>query len=146
MKALRSTVAVAVVTALTSLAHADAPLISCSGWVCGDPGPRAYSYHVDAVSYPMMEFRVGTNDLDIDNYKAVLSPPGWNFTVEEVPMSHLCASCGDHTPHGEVSPGPCWCLTAGSVRWWTDDHELAVEVFTFGYDHYWLPEVWYLRN
>jgi len=39
-----------------------------------------------------------------------------------------------------VSTGPCKCLTTGRVRWWTDDPGHAVEFFTFGYDHCYLPE------
>jgi len=85
----------------------------------------------------MMEFRVGTNDLNPAHYTDILIPPGWSFAVEEVPMSH---AHGVHTPHGEVSPGPCFCQTAGSVHWWTDDPALAVELFIFGYDHSWTPE------
>jgi len=104
---------------------------------CGGIGPTFYAYDIDSGSYPMMEFRVGTNDLNPENYTNVLSPEGWFFTVEERGMSH---AHGIHTPHGEVSPGPCYCLTAGSVFWWTDDPSLAVEFFTFGYDHTWLPE------
>ena len=64
----------------------------------------------------------------------VLTPPGWNFAVEEVWMQH---SHDNFTYHGFISPGPCWCLTHGRVRWWTDDPGLAVEVFTFGFDHPW---------
>lgn len=140
MKSLRRIAVAVMVGALASSAVADAPMIFCSGWRCGDPGPRSYSYHVDAVSYPMMEFRVGTNDVYTPNYHNVLIPPGWNFAVEEEPMSHCCDTCGDHTPHGQISPGPCYCLTLGSVHWWTDNPDEAVEVFTFGFDHFWPPE------
>ena len=85
----------------------------------------------------MMEFRTGTNDLNPSRYTHVLKPVGWHFAVEQVPMLHIHGVC---TPHGELSPGPCRCLTAGSVRWSTDDPRLAVEFFTFGYDHPWFPE------
>ena len=64
-------------------------------------------------------------------------PTGWSFAVEQVGMHH---AHGVFTPHGELSPGPCWCLTAGSVHWWTDDPAYAVEFFTFGFDHEWAPE------
>jgi hypothetical protein len=117
---------------------ADAPLFFCEGGACGYDEPiRAYRYRIDSGSYPIMEFRVGTNDLDALNYLDVLRPPGWHFAVQDQPMPH---SHGDCTPHGEVSPGPCWCLTAGSAVWWTDDPTLAVEFFTFGYNHTWTPE------
>jgi hypothetical protein len=85
----------------------------------------------------MMEFTVGTNDLNPDNYSNVLTPPGWNFAVEEVWMSHGHAV---FAYHGELSDGPCWCLTDGRVRWWTDDPADAVEFFTFGFDHPWVGE------
>jgi hypothetical protein len=39
-----------------------------------------------------------------------------------------------------VSLGPCWCLTLGCVRWWTDDPAYAVELFTFGFNHPYPPE------
>jgi hypothetical protein len=47
---------------------------------------------------------------------------------------------GVKTPHGEISPGPCRCLTEGAARWWTEDPKFAVEFFTFGYDHPWSSE------
>ena len=49
-------------------------------------------------------------------------------------------ACGLHAAHGEVSQGPCYSLTPGSVHWWTDDPALAIESFTFGYQHPWSPE------
>ncbi|UCD73823.1 MAG: hypothetical protein JSV91_08485 [Phycisphaerales bacterium] len=137
MNALRNISAVAVLASLTSVAAADAPLVWCTGWVCGGSGPRSYSYFVDSVSYPMMEFRVGTNDLDPEHYLHVLIPEGWQFGVEQMPTGH---AHGLHAGHGEMSDGPCYCLTAGSVHWWTDDPDLAVEQFTFGFDHVWPPE------
>jgi len=137
MRALLRIAAVLAACCLGSLASADAPLIYCVGSACGGDGPTAFAYDVDSASYPMIEFRVGTNDLDPDNYTNVLTPEGWNFAVEHEGMSH---AHGLHTPHGEVSPGPCYCLTAGSVHWWTDDPEYAVEWFTFGFDHPWSSE------
>ena len=85
-------------------AVADAPMIHCAGNGCGGTGPTAYAYDIDSGSYPMMAFRVGTNDLNPGNYTGVLIPPGWSFAIEEAPMSH---AHGVQTPHGEVSPGPC---------------------------------------
>ena len=137
MKTLLRMILVLAVSTLGSSAFADAPLIHCVGAGCGGIGPTAYAYDIDSASYPMMDFRIGTNDMNPAHYMNVLIPPGWSFAVEERPMSHLH---GVHTPHGEVSPGPCWCQTAGSVHWWTENPEFAVEFFTFGYDHTWKPE------
>jgi len=123
---------VALVVCWASSVLADAPLVFCTGYACGGDASTAYAYEVDSVSYPMMEFRVGTNDLNPEHYTNVLVPPGWHFAVEDVPTMH---AHGTHTPHGEVSPGPCWCLTAGSVHWWAEDSALPVEMFTFGFDH-----------
>ncbi len=135
-KTLRIT-AVLCLTYMGASAKGDAPLVYCTGTESGGSGPRQYAYQVDSVSYPMIEFRVGTSDLDPDHYGGVLAPPGWNFTVEPRTMGHVR---GLKTPHGEVSPGPCRCLTEGSARWWTDDPALAVEYFVFGYDHPWSSE------
>ncbi len=125
------------VLCLGSMAMADAPLVYCKGAVCGEGGPRAYAYHVDSPGYPMMEFEVGTNYLKPEHYNNVLSPPGWRFTVEDKGMSH---DHGGFTSHGRVSPGPCKCLTAGRVHWWTKDPQYAIESFTFGFDLRWNPE------
>ncbi len=116
---------------------ADAPLIYCECSQGEYHGPGYYAYYVDSASYPMMEFTVGTNDLNPDNYFNVLTPPGWNFAVEDVGMSH---SCGLFAYHGEYSEGPCYSLTAGRVRWWTDDPDYAVEFFTFAFYHPWVAE------
>lgn len=116
---------------------ADAPLVYCQCSQGDHLGPGQYTYCVDSASYPMMEFVVGTNDLDPANYLNVLTPPGWNFAVEEVGMSHGHAV---FAYHDELSDGPCYCLTAGRVRWWTDDPTYAVESFTFGFDHPWVAE------
>jgi len=126
-----------VAVCLASPARPDAPLIYCVGTESGGGGPKRYAYEVDSASYPMMDFRVGTNDLKIERYTNVLVPQGWHFTVEPVTMSHIH---GVKTPHGKVSPGPCRCLTAGSAYWWTDLPEHTVEFFTFGYDHPWISE------
>ena len=129
----------------SSVAIADAPLIYCTGTESGGDGPRLYSYYVDAASFPMIEFCVGTNDLDLDNYTDILIPEGWSFAIEPEPMSHMC---GVSTPHGRVSPGPCRCLTLGTAHWWVKDPEYAVEHFVFGYDHPWASEDvgWTLRT
>jgi hypothetical protein len=132
-----------IVLMLGSLAHGaqrDAPQVFCNGWVCGGTGMPMYNYVIDSTGQPVMEFRVGSNDLNPAHYANVLIPDGWDFAIEVVPMNHLCASCGDHTPHGADSTGPCWCLTLCSVHWWTDDPENAVEHFTFGFDHIWPAE------
>jgi len=116
--------------------YADAPLIFDVGNGCGGDGPRNYAYQIDSVSYPMIEFRIGTNDLNPLHYTDVLVPDGWHFAIEKETMSHWCEGA---TPHGEVSEGPCRCLTAGSAYWWTDNPDYAVETFTFGFDHPWNP-------
>jgi len=64
------------VSALGSSAFADAPLIHCVGIGCGGIGPTTYAYDIDSRSYPMMDFRVGTNDLNSVHYMNVLIPPG----------------------------------------------------------------------
>jgi hypothetical protein len=120
-----------------SWAWADAPMIFDTGDGCGAADPVLYSYLVDSVSYPMMEFRVGTNDLDTTNYWDVVMPPGWQFAVEPNPMHHACGLC---TEVGEMPEGPCYGFTPGHVRWWTDDPELAVEYFTFSFYHPWSGE------
>ena len=137
MNGIRLIAAAASLVCLGSSAMADAPLIYCTGSGCSSNGLRIYAYTVDSVSYPMMEFRVGTNDLNPSRYTNVLAPPGWQFALEATPMHH---DHGVHTPHGQLPTGPCWCMTVGSARWWTDDPQLAVEDFTFGYDHPWPSE------
>lgn len=125
----------AAAVALAQAARGDAPLIDChcqaQAW------PPYYAYHVDAASFPMLEFVVGTNDLNPANYAQVISPPGWRFTVEPTGLGH---SCGLFTPHGQVPPPNCESLTLGRVRWWTDDPALAVESFTFAFSHPWPAE------
>jgi len=128
---------VAVWALLSTWASADAPLIGCIGTESGGNGPRLYAYEVDSASYPMVQFMVGTNDLDSRHYTNVLIPPGWRFAVEPVPMAHMHTT---KTPHGRVSPGPCRCLTQGRVRWWANDPADAIEFFTFGFDHPWPSE------
>lgn len=115
-----------------SAAMADAPLIYCEGAACGGHGDLDYVYRVDSESYPMLEFQVGTNDLDPAHYRNIAAPEGWSFTVLDAGTSH---AHGVFTEHGELSPGPCYCLTAGTLLWWTDDPGLAVESFAFGFDH-----------
>ena len=129
--------AVVCLTCLSSSARGDAPLIHCTGTESGGEGPRQYAYRVDAATFPMTEFAVGTNDLDQDQYDNVLTPAGWSFSIEPDRMSHIR---GLKTRHGECSPGPCGCLTEGKARWWTDDPAFAVEHFVFGYDHPWRSE------
>jgi len=125
------------VSCVGTLARADAPLVYCVGTTSGGYGPRAYAYEVHSDNNPMVEFRVGTNDLNPAHYTNVLLPPDWNFAVEPAPMRH---SAGWPTPYGEVSPGPSEGLAAGIVHFWAADPELAVELFTFGFEHPWTPE------
>ncbi len=117
-----------------SLVRADAPMVHCECAAGGGSGPTRYAYRVDSGSYPVMEFRVGTNDLERANYAAVMVPEGWSFDVEPNGAGH---ACGVRTPHGEVSSGPCFGLTLGTAVWSTKDPALAIEFFTFGYDHPW---------
>jgi hypothetical protein len=126
-----SVVAVVLLLLGGGVARGDAPLVFCEGRSCGGGGERDYCYRVEATRDPLLEFRVGSNDLDPAHYRNLLTPPGWSFTVEDLPMAH---AHGVETRHGEVSPGPCYCLTEGSVHWWTDDPRAAIEVFTFGFD------------
>jgi hypothetical protein len=114
-----------------------APMIHYIGSESGGAGPRQYAYDIDSAGHPMTEFQVGTNDLEIADYTNVLIPPNWQFAVESVHMGHIDDVS---TPRGQVSPGPCRCLTRGSVRWWTDEPLSAVEAFVFGYDHPWSSE------
>jgi hypothetical protein len=134
----RSTPLVAVLLAILIApnAAADAPLVFCECTASGTHG-GAYAYHIDSGSYPMMEFVVGTNDLGPTNYSNIALPAGWHFNLEPFGMSH---AHGVFTPHGEQSPGPCYCLTAGQARWWTDDPQYAIEFFTFAFDHPWPAE------
>ncbi len=137
MTAIR-TITTAIVSAwLSCTALADAPLVFCDGSGCGGDGPRDYTYPIESVSYPMMEFCVGTNDLDFGHYTNVLLPEGWSFNIVDEPVAH---AHDIHTAHGDESPGPCWCLTKGAAHWWTEDPVYAVEIFTFGYDHPWPAE------
>lgn len=118
-------------------AQADAPLVHC---YCseGEFGClSAFWYDVSAGSYPVVEFVVGTNDLDSSNYLYVATPSGWHFAIEPIGMSH---ACGLFALHGQLSQGPCYSLTAGRVRWWTDDPTCAIEFYTFGFQHNWRAE------
>jgi hypothetical protein len=132
MRRFLSATALGVATCLSSPAGADAPLVRCECTQGGWCGPGHYAYDVDAASYPMMEFVVGTNDLERGNYFNVAVPPGWDFAVDDQGMGH---ACGLFAFHGELSDGPCYGITPGRLRWWTDDPAFAVEFFTFSYDH-----------
>jgi hypothetical protein len=127
------------VSAAVSAAWGDAPLVYCECTQGEYHGPGHYSYLVDSVSYPMMEFSVGTNDLDPASYHNVVLPPGWNFAVEADGLNH---ACGFFAYHGQLSQGVCDSLTVGRVRWWTDDPAAAVEWFSFRYDHAPLDGPW----
>jgi hypothetical protein len=132
MKGSLSTTALGVLACFSSSAGADAPLVRCECTQGGWCGPGCYEYVVDSASYPMMEFVVGTNDLERGNYVNVAVPPGWDFAVDDEGTNH---ACGLFAFHGEFSDGPCYSLSLGRVRWWTDDPALAVEFFTFSFDH-----------
>jgi hypothetical protein len=118
-------------------AVADAPLVSCQCTAHEWLGGR-YEYVVDAVSYPVMSFEVGTMDIEQTHYSNVATPPGWYFTVS--PTGNMAHACGYFAHHGQLSHGACWGITEAVAYWWTDDPALAVETFTFGYDHPWPAE------
>ena len=84
------------------LAGADAVQVICDGTESGGNGPRQYAYDVTGPG-PLMEFIVGTNDLNAGKYTNLLMPEGWSFAIEQVGMVH---AHGTKTPHGSVSPGP----------------------------------------
>jgi len=130
-KTLIVTVALGLICSV-SLTKANASLIHCTGTESGGTGPRQYAYSIDSAGDPMTEFQVGTNHLEIVDYTNLLIPLNWHFAVEPVRLGHIG---GVKTPHGQVSPGPCRCLTKGRTRWWTDEPLSAVESFVFGYDH-----------
>ncbi len=137
-KILLVTVALQLVCpALLARADVAPPQVLCTGSENGGSGPRQYAYEVDADGFAITEFMVGTNDLNSDNYTNLLIPENWNFAIEQVGMAH---AHGTKTPHGSISLGPCYCLTYGRVRWWTEDVTNAVGSFTFGYDHPWFSE------
>ncbi|MCK4850008.1 MAG: PEP-CTERM sorting domain-containing protein [Phycisphaerae bacterium] len=117
-------------------AGAEAVQVICDGSESGGSGLRQYAYDVTG-GLLLMSFTVGTNDLNSDNYTNILIPENWNFAIEQVGMAH---AGGTKTPHGSVSPGPCWCLTEGRVRWWTEDTDYGVHSTIFGYDHPWGSE------
>jgi hypothetical protein len=112
-------------------------LAMCESRSCGEDGPRAYAYAVDATADPIMEFAVSTNDIDPGDYTNVLTPAGWNFAVEAVGEDH---ACGGYVPDGGFSLGGCGTESLGRARWWTDDPDHAIETFTFGFDQDWPPE------
>ncbi len=118
------------------MAGADAPQVLCVGTESGGNGPRQYAYDVTG-GLLLMSFTVGTNDLNSDNYTNLLMPENWNFAVEQEGMNHAHRT---KTPHGSVSLGPCYCLTEGRVRWWTEDTDYGIPSAIFGYDHPWSSE------
>ena len=139
MRRFLSGVVSAILVSLCWPAWADAPLVRCLCTQGGWCGPGQYAYEVNSVSYPMMEFTVGTNDLDPGNYLNVTIPPGWDFVIDDQGMGH---ACGLFAFHGEYSDGPCYSITPGRLRWWTDDPAHAIELFTFSYDHVPPGEPW----
>ncbi len=57
-------------------ARADAVQVICDGSESGGNEPRQYTYDVTGVG-PLMEFMVGTNDLDAGNYTNLLTGFQW---------------------------------------------------------------------
>lgn len=132
-----SAFALAILIGLSPTVLADAPQVYCQCTQGDYFGPGHYAYAVDSASYPMLEFAVGTSDLDAARYTNVAVPSGWNFAVELGGVNH---SCGLVAFHGFISVAPCDSLTEGVVRWWTEDPVYAIESFTFAFDHPWLAE------
>jgi len=132
-----SSTALGVLMCFSSSAGADAPWVRCECTQGGWCGPGHYAYVIDSASYPMIEFTVGTNDLEAAHYLNVTIPPGWNFAVEQEGISH---AGGLFAYHGSYSEGPDYSPTPGRLRWWTDDPAYAIEFFTFAFDHPWRAE------
>ena len=138
MAGLQGVLTASVVLSVAGTCFADAQV------TCVDDGITSYAYHVNGAG-PLTSFFVGTSDLDISNYTNVRSPYGWEFGILSEGMSH---SHGHFTDHGQVSIGPCRCLTAGRVGWWADDDQYAIRSFTFGFDSNMLPKDvgWYIPS
>ncbi|MEW6072777.1 MAG: VCBS repeat-containing protein [Planctomycetota bacterium] len=122
--------------ALAGPARAIGPQVGCDGEGCGGLATISYSYPIESAGFPLVEFRVGTNDLDRLHYHAVEIPPGWSFTVVDEGLPGSTESC---TAHGSVPPGPGATPTAGVLRWWAPPGASGVESFCFGFEHAWLP-------
>jgi hypothetical protein len=118
----------ACVSAVTAAAD---PLVYCLCEHCGGGGPRMYSYQVESPGAPVTELTVGMAAIIGELYD-VLMPEGWHCDVSYQGMPH---SEGVLTPRGEQPLGPCFCLTEGRLRWWTDDPFAGVESFMFGFNH-----------
>ena len=58
------------------------------------------AYEVDAGELAILEFMVGTDDLNIGNYTNLLTPANWNFTVEDVRMTSVLPRV--KSPHGSL--------------------------------------------
>ncbi|MBZ5606164.1 MAG: PEP-CTERM sorting domain-containing protein [Acidobacteriia bacterium] len=136
MKALKLAVLTPIVLSLATQLAAS-PLVSYEGTEAGGNGTRDYTYVLQADKEPILELRVTTNDLDQKHYTDVLTPDGWYFAIETGGPLHSGGRC---TPIGEISPGPVRMVSIGQVRWWTDDPKLAVDSFTFGFNHPWYAQ------
>jgi hypothetical protein len=137
MTRLSSVLALLAVIGLGSTARGDPPVVYC-GCAQGEfNGPGQYAYTIDSNGYPISEFFVGTNDVDLAHYTSVLIPPNWNFEISPWGFSQ---SYGTFSYHSYMPGTPGYGLTAGSARWWTDDPANAIESFTFGFEHPWPAE------
>lgn len=116
---------------------ADAPLTYCRCNQGDFHQPGLYAYEIDSAGYPTMEFMVGTNDLDRENYQNVQIPVGWQFAVEPIGMPRAFAQFAYHE---DFSTGPNSATTTGRVRWWTDNSQYAIVSFTFSFEHPWIAE------
>ncbi len=118
---------------LGSVAQAT-PLVLYDGTEAGGHGPREYAYDVDVNhGASIMEFRLAVGDLNLENYRDVLMPEGWSLTVEhDVTPGMGCY--GGWTPVGGTAT-LLKHVTHDSILMSTDDPKLAIESFTFGFNH-----------
>ena len=137
MKALKLAVGTSIVLSLAAQLAAS-PLVFYDGTEAGGIGPRDYTYILQAdKDQPILELRVHTRDLSMDDYTDILIPDGWSFAIETSGLLHSGGVC---TPIGDISPGASRARSIGQVRWWTDKPELAVVSFTFGFNLPWAAE------
>lgn len=116
------------------------PKVVYLGREAGIEGPRDFAYLVDMEDvggeYPIMEFRVGAGDLDMDHYSKWLVPEGWEYAVgEDGPLFDVSLSrYGGCSAIGETA-NLLKSVSSRCVRFWTDDEKHAVWSFTFGFDY-----------
>jgi hypothetical protein len=137
MKGSQSAICAFTLLAFTACLAAG-PAVYYDGRECDGNGSHDYTYILVAgKGVPIKELCVGTTDLDEHHYSDVLVPEGWSFAIEEGGPGHAGGRC---TAIGDISPGPVRSKSIGQVRWWVEKPELAVESFTFGFNHPWYAE------